>query len=304
MVEPEKNFLYDSSRWDQFDWRDGDIVIAPPGKCGTTWTQRIVSLLIFDSPDLYAPMATISPWLDMNTRKVDGVLADLDAQSHRRFVKSHLDFDHLPKQDGVTYITVGRDPRDVGVSWIHHIDNVDMEVLFAERIASVGADDLDANDVPDFGGTEEERFWRWVGEGEGMDGLAGMVNQLKTFWDHRDDPNVVMLHYADLQRDLVGQMVYLADRLGIQRSRARLAELAPHATFDEMKASAESTAPNADLHLWKDTSGFFRSGTTGQWQDLFGEGDLPRYEKRIGELTAGDADFADWLHRGTQQPSA
>jgi len=52
-------------------------------------TQRIVSLLIFDSPDLYAPMAHISPWLDMNTRPVDDVLHELDAQTHRRFVKSH-----------------------------------------------------------------------------------------------------------------------------------------------------------------------------------------------------------------------
>jgi aryl sulfotransferase len=35
----------DSRRWNQFDPRDDDIVIATFAKCGTTWTRRIVDLL-------------------------------------------------------------------------------------------------------------------------------------------------------------------------------------------------------------------------------------------------------------------
>lgn len=299
MTEAERNFLYDSTRWNQFEFRDGDIVIATPAKCGTTWTQRIVSLLVFDSPDLPAPMAKISPWLDMNTRKIDSVLADLDAQTHRRFMKSHLDFDHLPRHDGIIYITAGRDPRDVGVSWNHHVDNIDMNVLVTERINSVGADDLDPNDVPDFSGTDAERFWRWVEDEGGIQGLEGMVGHLRTFWDHRDDPNVVLLHYADLQRDLTGEMIRLAQRLGIDLPPDRIAELAPYATFGEMRAAANTTAPNTDLNLFKSNEEFFRSGTSGQWRAIVDEAELPRYEKRLGELTGGDAAFADWLHGGT-----
>ncbi|MDP1793875.1 MAG: sulfotransferase domain-containing protein [Acidimicrobiales bacterium] len=301
MAEPERNFLFDSTRWEQFPFREGDIVIATPAKCGTTWTQRIVSLLVFDSPELYAPMAKISPWLDMNTRTLDGVLADLENQTHRRFMKSHLDYEHLPHGDGVTYITVGRDPRDAALSWVHHMDNIDMHVLVTERIQAVGADDLDPTDPPpDFSGTEADRFWRWIELESGIQGLDGMVHHLKTFWDHRDDPNVVLLHYADLQRDLVGQMAYLADRLGLERSRERLEELAPHATFDAMKAAADVTAPNTDLSLFKSNSEFFRSGATGQWRDIISETDLPRYDKRIGELA--DSDFSDWLHHGSATP--
>lgn len=298
MTEPEKNFLYDSTRWDRFAFRPGDIVIATPAKCGTTWTQRMVSLLVFDSPELYAPMSKISPWLDMNTRTIDTVLADLDAQTHRRFMKSHLDFEHLPKHEGVTYISVGRDPRDVGISWIHHADNIDMNVLITERINSVGADDIDLSQRADYSGTEAERFWRWVDGEASIDSLAGMVRHLQTFWAHRDDPNVVMLHYADLQRDLVAQMADLAIRLGIEIAAERIEALAPYATFDEMKAAAATTAPNTDISLFKDTSDFFHSGQAGQWRDVIAEDDLPRYEKRIAELTAGDADFADWLHHG------
>ncbi|MEY2425654.1 MAG: aryl sulfotransferase, partial [Actinomycetota bacterium] len=281
MAEPVSNMLYNSARWDGFAFRDGDIVISTPAKCGTTWTQRIVSLLVFDSTELYAPMARISPWLDMNTRPLDDVVAELDAQTHRRFIKSHLALDLLPRDDRVTYITVGRDPRDVAISMAHHMDNIDFDKFIGERIAAVGAEDLvemKPEDMPDMSGGPIDRFWRWVEEPTGNDGLGGVVNHLKSYWDQRDDPNVVLLHYDDLQRDLVGQMAYLARRLGIDRSAERLEELAPAATFWEMKAAAESTAPNGDQTFWKSADDFFHTGTSGQWRDLMPADEVPRYE--------------------------
>ena len=33
--------MYDSSRWDGFGLRPGDIIISTPPKCGTTWMQMI-----------------------------------------------------------------------------------------------------------------------------------------------------------------------------------------------------------------------------------------------------------------------
>ena len=49
----------------------------------------------------------------MLTRALDDVVADLDAQTHRRFIKTHTPLDGLPHDPRVTYIGVGRDPRDV-----------------------------------------------------------------------------------------------------------------------------------------------------------------------------------------------
>jgi aryl sulfotransferase len=258
-----------------------------------------VSLLIFDSGELDQPMSRISPWLDMNTRPLADVVAELDAQAHRRFMKSHLSFDLLPHDDRVTYITVGRDPRDVAISMANHMDNVDMEKFIMERAAAVGLDDLagmNPDDLPDLSGTMLERFWRWV-ENDNDDGLQGVVKHVRSFWDYRDEPNVVLLHYADLQADLLGQMAYLAGRLGIERSRARLEELAPFASFDEMKQQADAVAPNGDQTFWRSTSDFFRNGTSGQWRDVIADDDVPRYEKRLHELA--DGDFAQWLQYGS-----
>ena len=46
-----RSIVADSTRWEDFPFREGDIVISPPSKCGTTWTQMICALLVFQTPD-------------------------------------------------------------------------------------------------------------------------------------------------------------------------------------------------------------------------------------------------------------
>src|SRR5215475_10640173 len=92
-------------------------------KCGTTWTQMICALLILQEPELPLPSDTLSPWIDMVTRARTDVFADLEAQTHRRFIKTHTPLDGIPSDPVVTYICVGRDPRDVGLSMDRHIGN-------------------------------------------------------------------------------------------------------------------------------------------------------------------------------------
>jgi hypothetical protein len=249
-----------------------------------------VSLLVFDSVELPQPLAHISPWLDMLTRPLADVVAELDAQTHRRFIKSHLPLHALPFDERVTYITVGRDPRDAAVSRRNHWDNMDIAKVIEERVAVTGNDDLTEAAPPP--PPDDAWFDEWLG-----DSLPSLVHTLDSFWQERHRPNVVLLHYSDLQRDLVGQMAYLAERLGIERTRARLEELAPAASFDAMKADATTVAPNSDQTFWRNTSDFFRAGTSEQWRGLLTDDDLARYNERLHELAADD--LAHWLEHGT-----
>ncbi|HVK45161.1 MAG TPA: sulfotransferase domain-containing protein, partial [Micropruina sp.] len=75
-------------------------------KCGTTWTQMICALLILQEPELTLPLDTLSPWIDMVTRARTEVFADLQAQSHRRFIKTHTPLDGIPNDPTVSYICV------------------------------------------------------------------------------------------------------------------------------------------------------------------------------------------------------
>ena len=86
----------DSGRWAGFQFRRGDIVISTRSKSGTTWMQMICALLVFQTPDLPAPLGQLSPWLDFLATPLDEVLARLDAQRHRRFIKTHTPLDGIP----------------------------------------------------------------------------------------------------------------------------------------------------------------------------------------------------------------
>ena len=215
---PLRATVYDSARWEGFEFRPDDIVISTPPKCGTTWTQMICALLILPGPGAPAAAATLSPWLDMLTRARATSFADLEAQTHRRFIKTHTPLDGLPVEPSVTYICVGRDPRDVALSMDHHIDNMDVggSSTPASEAAAIDGIDLDRRDHrrqrPD---GERERFWQWVDDEtpptQVGSSLRRTVEHLQTFWDAADDLDVVLLHYDDLKADLEGQMRQLAD---------------------------------------------------------------------------------------------
>ncbi|HEY1710416.1 MAG TPA: sulfotransferase domain-containing protein [Rhizomicrobium sp.] len=101
MGKPERIHAYtdliaDSMRWDSYHPRKGDIIVATPAKCGTTWTQMICALLVHQSPSLPQPLTVLSRWLDRHTEPVADVVAHFDSQPFRRIVKTHTPFDGCP----------------------------------------------------------------------------------------------------------------------------------------------------------------------------------------------------------------
>lgn len=301
-----RNLVADSIRFNGFTFREGDIVISTPPKCGTTWTQTICALLVFGSPDFPQAVDLISPWLEQSLRPIADVFGDLEAQHHRRFIKSHTPLDGLPFDERVTYLCVGRDPRDVALSWDNHIDNMDIQATLALRDKAVGSEDLvellqkqmEGMQMPE---SENDRFWNWVENNlavtDSVGGLAFTLHHLGSFYAERDRPNVVMLHYGDLKADLEGQMRSLADKLGIGVKEEAWPTLVPAATFESMKARAASVAPNATESIWRDQERFFNRGSSGQWHHVItNDADASRYRKRVAQLA--DDDLSGWVHQG------
>lgn len=288
----------DTARWEGFAFRDGDIIISTPPKCGTTWAQMICALLVFQTVELPAPLDVLSPWFEQLTVGRDELFAHLARQEHRRFIKSHTPLEGLPFDERVTYICVARDPRDVFVSFDLHLQNIDFNAFLKLREAAVGLDDM--SEFPDAPAeqptTERERFWRWVDDPDPRRGLAGLLAHLAGFWAVRDQPNVLLLHYGELKTDLVGEMRRLAGRLGLEVGADVLPELAAAASFDRMRAEPARFAPNATKSIWRDVGRFFRGGENGQWRRLLDGSDIDRYARRVAELAVPD--LSDWVHAG------
>lgn len=298
-----RSYIADNDRWHRFELRPDDIIITVPSKSGTTWTQTLVALLVFDGvPD--TPVFDLSPWLDMNLRSEDDVFALLARQQHRRFIKTHAPLDGLPQHDEVTYVSVGRDPRDAFVSMISHGQNLDRDRIAEIRIAAVGDDDLaDLPDMwPDSSDPQEhvEAFLTIPAfESHSDVNLANLLRHLRQAWDARHRPNHLLLHYADMSEDLPRELRRLRDALGIDRSDDRVEELARLATLDAMRRRAGTVAPEAGMGAWKDDASFFRGGRHGDGAALMTEDQLARYEERCRELHGDDPAFLHWVHHGS-----
>lgn len=294
-----RSLVADNARWERFELRPGDIVISTPPKSGTTLTQMLCALLVFDGPEFPAPVDELSPWLDMQTRPIDVVCRMYDAQRHRRFIKTHTPLDGLPMRDDVFYVVVGRDPRDVAVSWDHHIANVDFDRLLELRAAVAGTDDLaelmPSAPPPDDPAARFREFVTQATSGLRLS-LEFVLHHLDTGWRLRGEPNIVLAHYSDYRADLAGELARLSAALQFDVCEERARQLAAHATLERMRERAEDVVPVAPLGLWRCTERFLRAGGSGEWRDYVPAEDLAVYEQRVDSLVP--ADLKAWVHAG------
>lgn len=288
--------MADSTRWERFTFRPGDVVISTPSKCGTTWMQTIVGMLLLDRVDLGAPISALSPWLDMLIRTDDEVFALLERQMHRRFIKTHTPLDGVPRFDEVTYIAMIRHPLDVALSNADHFENERAERAIELRTRAAGAPDLPRRELPTFDGLAGYLRWFIDNEeaptGSGPYGLADYCEQIRTYWDAREAPNVHLFHYTDLWADRDGEMRRVASVLGVPIDEDRWPAFVEAAELDSMRSRAQDTAPEAHLGLWKDPRAFFRSGGTRDWASLMSPDDLAHFDERLKGLAA---DATGWV---------
>lgn len=293
-----ESYICDSARWEGFEHRRGDIVVTTPPKCGTTWMQMCCLVLVHGAtlPDR---LSSLAPWPDQTVARLDEVRALFKAQPHRRVIKTHTPLDGLPLSDLVTYVAVGRDPRDVAFSAADHFRNMDVDALRRLKDAA-GLDEGPPirGPHPD---DREEAFLQWVHDDTPVERfgsrLSCTVHHLRTVWARRHDANVELFHYADMRRDSEGQLRRLAAGLGIDVPDDAWPALVEATSFESMKQHAEDAAPNAVHGLWHDTGRFFAEGRQGTWRTLLSDGALARYERRLDELCP-ESDLRAWLHDG------
>ena len=288
----------DSTRWDAVRHRPGDIVVSTSAKAGTTWMQRIVSLLVFGTDPLPDVLQRVSPWIDCRyVEPLDDVVARIEAQRHRRFLKTHLPVDALPFDGEVRYIVVGRDSRDVFMSLWNHYRNYTDEMY---RLTAAG--DPPGGPLPHCPDDQRWLWSQWITRGSfewESDGWPFWSHHYHAaaWWEFRHLENILLVHYNDLLADLDGEMRRIADHVGIEVNGEAWPELVEAARFETMKGDAPRLLGQMDRFAGG-TNAFLYMGSNGRWREALTDEDLSLYDAAAARL---DPALRAWLEGGRRK---
>jgi hypothetical protein len=271
-------------RWTTWVPRKGDILVCTPPKCGTTWTQTILAMLLHGGRDIPERISVLSPWVDSALGDAEEVTSTLARQRGRRVVKSHTPADGFPVWDGVTVVAVYRHPLDIFFSLRKHALNRKGATDHPTRrplgiaLASYLASELDVEDFD-------------------RDTLATVAQHFQATVLNGRIPGLVLLHYADMVADRRNAVRRLAEGSGISADKNVIDEVANATGFEAMRAEAERFVPEGGKGFWNDEAAFFDSGGIHKWRGQLDDKDLKLYTARIAELIP-DARARRWLEVG------
>jgi hypothetical protein len=171
-----------------FQPKPSDVIICPYAKSGTTWLQQIAHGLRTRGNMDFEEITVLTPWIEV----AHDMGWDLDGPqvAEPRVYKSHLAWHEIPK--GGRYIVSIRHPHDAFVSFVRF-----MEGWFIERgVASLA------------------EFFRWRYPPDELE-KRGYWYHLNSWWEQRQNENVLLLCYEEMRADLPGTVKAVARFMGI-----------------------------------------------------------------------------------------
>lgn len=282
------NHHMDSTVWNDFEFRGGDVIIGTWAKSGTTWMQQIVGQLIFNGAE-GVDVATLSPWLDLRVMPKEAIASVRD-QTHRRFLKTHLPADAMVISPKAKYIYVARDGRDAAWSAYNHFAKAKPEIFDVLN----GTPGRVGPEISPPGASVHEYYRQWFA-GDGFP-LWSFWENIRTWWNIRHLPNVLLVHFNDLKRDLPGSIREIAQFVDIAIDEATFPAIVEHCGFDYMKRNAHLAAPLGGTIWQGGAATFINMGTNGRWRGTLTPAEVRAYEAKAS--TELGRDCAAWLEMG------
>ena len=284
----------------QIEWRDGDIVVSVPPKSGTTWTMNIVHQLRSGGDPDFADIYREVPWLELvpaPDSTLDGLVTEFDEmpRDRRRAFKSHAAPPTLPFQrpgagPDVRYVIVARNPDEAVAS-------------FRPFIAAHSDAWFDLWQVPKEGVIGPDFDTYFAGMGSHM--LVPMIfGFIAAWWPLRNEPNVLLIHYADLKREPEASVRRIADFLGFDVPDAQWPAILEYTSFRWMKAHESKfelcRVPPVPI---LDPGAMIRKGKVGASAE---DGVTPQISAAIadiGRTIITDPKAFDWCYNGGVVPA-
>ena len=228
-----------------------DVVVCACPKAGQNWTMQIAFQIATRGAGEFRHIHEVVPWPDW--AKQDMVVPLRDERAWRaaptglRVIKTHLEWDRLPYRPEARYICVLRDPKDAFVSSYFFI----RDVIFGPLMPPVPV------------------WLRMFCEGTMPFSWSAHVDGA---WKHRHLPNVLVLTYEDMQKDLPAAVRTIAAFMGVALTRNEFARVCEKSSFASMQEVNHKFTPPA-LSPWAATTRWMmRRGVSGGSSELLSTG--------------------------------
>lgn len=246
----------------QYQATPEDTFIVTYPKCGTTWTQYIIWLLIHDGQpmDGNQTLSQDLPHLEEVGKEI------VSALSPPRFIKTHLPYHLTPHHPEAKYIYVARNPFDCVVSFYHHTRGFVQHYDFAEGSFAEFFDCFLAGEV-DFGDYFEH---------------------LLSWYEHYDDDNLLWLTYEELKANPKDKIKDIAQFLGdnylkkLQNSEI-LSKVIEYSSFNQMSQQQQRWCSQRPQNM----PPFIRKGEVGDWRNYLSEQQLTLLKQKLITKTQG-----------------
>jgi hypothetical protein len=284
-----RSLVADSARWEGFGLRPGDIVISTPPKCGTTWTQMLCALLIFDGPR--SPRRSTSCRRARHVQPAArGSPREARGPEHRRFSARRT-----RRSTECPSATTSRTSWSAAIRATSSCPWTTTSRTWTSTISSPPRA-RHGNRWPR--GVRAAGAERGSGRAlPGVHALGAVGGAVRTRGDRPsshdrvDTPPSTQRPPAALRRHdggPVGELLRLAVALEIPLDRARAVELAAEAGSTACGRARPSSRRLPRRRTGRTRARSFRRGGFGEWRTWIGDEDAAEYERRVAALAPPD----------------
>ena len=236
----------------KFQGRPGDVFLITYPKSATTWLSAIVRSIAKPNDFFEGPlMGETGPLFEVADHK------KLEAAPSPRYLVTHLQPTLMPysSENGVQYIYLARNPRDVVVSYYHFMRQTK---------------------IFNFDGNWDEFVGYFM---KGDLPYGSYFDHVLQWWSRKDNDNVLFLKYEDLKKDLKSQVKVIAEFIGFNFSDEQSEAVAEQCTFQAMKSKYNQSLPSHGLSKMFKTDSHLRKGIVGDWKNHFSDEQLEEFNQ-------------------------